>query len=118
VNVLPILAALAEALRAVEGLRVYEDLGAAVDPPGAVLGPPTFAFDAYAPVATGATVPLSIAVAADEWALPRLVELLPAVVAAVDSVPDAVVRTATPGVLPAGNGELPAYLLEIEVPLS
>jgi hypothetical protein len=27
------------------------------------------------------------------------------------------VRTATPGTLPAGAGELPAYLLEIEVSL-
>lgn len=104
------------ALRAVEGLRVHADPGEVVDPPAAVLLPPAFTWDGYLSDPTGATVTLALCAPSNDRALRSLLGFLPLVVAAVDDVPDAVVRSAAPGVLAAEAGaDLPAYLIEIEV---
>lgn len=109
---------LSAALRGVSKLRVYDDPGAAVDPPAAVLGPPTLSWDGYDPDPSAAFFSLALVAPADDRALTTLLGFLPLVVAAVDTVTDAVVTTATPGSLPVGgNAELPAYLLSIEVSL-
>jgi hypothetical protein len=105
------------ALKAVPGVRAYEDPGASVDPPATVLGPPTFTWDGYRPEPTSATFNLALVSQADDRALRRLLVHLPDVRAAVESLPSAVVRTATPGTLAAGGSELPAYLIQIEVAL-
>lgn len=104
------------AVRTIDGLRVHDDPGEVVDPPAAVLLPPAFTWDGYLSDPTGATVTLALVAPSNDRALRTLLGYLPAVVAAVDGVPDAVVRSAAPGVLADGPGtDLPAYLIEIEV---
>jgi hypothetical protein len=110
--------ALAEALRTVEGLRVHTDPGALLDPPAAVVGPPALAWEGYDAAPTSARFVVVVVVAMDERALPRLWDLVPLVAAAVDTVPDAVLRTADPGVWSANGADLPSYELLIEVALT
>jgi len=110
-------ASLLEALRGVDGLRVSMDTGGTVSPPEAVLHPPTLVWDAFVSTPTTATFTASLVVAADDRAMERLWDRLPAVTEAVDTVPDAVVVRATPGTFTSGGAQLPAYLLTIEVSL-
>lgn len=110
--------ALAVALRGVEGVRYQADPGKAVQPPATLLGPPTFAFEAYLPEPTTARLVVALVVKADAQAQRRLLALLPAVTAAIHNDTDAVVTSATPGSWQSGGSELPAYLVEIEVSLT
>ena len=71
------------------GVVALQDL---VDPPAAVLGPPTLTWDTFMSAPTNATFTLALAAPADDRALGRLFDLLPAVTVAVDTVTDAVVR--------------------------
>lgn len=115
-GVFPVLDELLDALRVVPDLRVHGDPGALVDPPAGVLSPPTFVWDGMLSEPTAATVTLALVAPQSDRALRTLLRLLGPVVAAIDSVPDAVVRTAAPGTFAAGDGvDLPAYLIEIEV---
>lgn len=109
--------ALAAALRTVDGLRVYTDPGAVIDPPGALVGPPQLTWGGYVAAPTEARFVVVLMVAADERALERLWDLVPLVAAAVDTVPDAVVRQANPGVWLTGGIELPCYEIQIEASL-
>ncbi|MEV7263974.1 hypothetical protein AB0N38_10525 [Micromonospora aurantiaca] len=107
--------ALAAALRGVEGVRYVPDLAAVVEPPATALGPPALTWDAYCVEPTEARFIAYVVVARDERALPRLWDLVPRVAAALDAVPDAVVRRADPGLYP--SGELPCYQIQVEVSL-
>lgn len=113
-----VVAALEAALKTVPGVRYYGDPGARVDPPGVVLQPPSFRWEGYSSDPTTATFQVALVAQADDRALRRLLAHLPAITAAVDTVPDAVVTSATPGTLTAEIGALPAYLIEIEVSLN
>lgn len=110
-------AALLEALRTVPGLRVYDDPGATIDPPGAVLGPPQLLWESYSAAPSSARFLVVVAVPLDDRALPRLWQLAPLVVMAVDTVPDAVVRRADPSVWAGTAGDLPAYEIQVEIGL-
>ncbi|GEL17687.1 hypothetical protein [Pseudonocardia asaccharolytica] len=110
-------AELASALGTVPGVRVYTDLGAVIDPPGVVLGPPALTWGGPCADPVSARWLVAVVVAADERALPRLWDLAPLVAAAVDTVPDAVVIRADPGVWSTGTTELPCYELQIETSL-
>lgn len=106
------------ALRTVEDLRVYDDMAATVDPPGAILGPPALAYDAFLVEPTSARLIVALVVTADERAVQRLLDLLPSVTTVLGDVENVVVRSADPGTWPAGGGsDLPAYLIEIEAAL-
>lgn len=107
--------ALGEALRGVEGVRYTADISAVIEPPATLLGPPALTWDAFCAEPTEARFVAFLIVARDERALPRLMELLPRVVAAVDAVTDAVVTRADPDIYP--SGELPCYKIQIEVSL-
>lgn len=105
------------ALGAVDDLRVYADPGASVAPPGVVLGPPTLTWEGMCAEPTSATFLVYLVTQLDDRSLERLWDLVPLVAAAVDAMPDAVVRTASPGSFLSGGTELPAYLIETEVAL-
>lgn len=110
--------ALRAALRTVPKLKVYEDLGAVVDPPAAVVGPPELTPEAFGPEFTDAVFVIGVVVPDDERAIPRLLALVPLVAAAIYDVDGAVVRRASPGTWPGGGGvDLPAYLFETEMSL-
>jgi len=107
----------------VDGLRVYDDLGARIDPPAVLIGPPTLGWQAFhSHTPTNARFTLWLVVPADERALPRLWALVPAVVEAVEAgMPSATVQdgvsAATPTVWPSAGIELPAYQILVEVDL-
>lgn len=110
--------ALAAALRTVPKLRVYTDPGAVIDPPGVLVGPPRLTWGGYVGDPTDALFVVTLAVPADDRALERLWDLVPQVAEAIDTVPDAVVRSAEPGMWTTGNGtDLPCYLINVECSL-
>lgn len=109
-------ATLEAALKGVGGLR-YFPLGANVDPPGLVLGPPMLERRANCFEWTDATFSVFIVVGMDDRALERLQQFVTPVADALDAITDAVVRTATPGVYNSGSQDLPCYTLNVEVSL-
>lgn len=108
-------AALMDALRTVEGLRVYDDLAAVVDPPGAVVGPPRLSPEGYSADLVNAVFVVGLVAPASDRALDVLFDLIQSVCDALYDVPGAVVTECTPGTWPAGASSLPAYLIEVEV---
>lgn len=106
---------LAAAAAAVDGVRVYTDPGATVDPPGVVVAPPSIQFEGFVGGPTTARFLLYVVVAADERALERLYPLVMAVAAAIDEHTAASVLEASPGSW--GTPELPAYVIETEYSL-
>lgn len=109
--------ALEAALRTVPGLRVYTDVGAAIDPPGAVVGPPSLTWGSVCAEPSSATFLVAVVVAMDDRAMPRLWELVPQVATALETVSDAVVRRATPDVWTSGTANLPSYAVFVEMSL-
>jgi len=106
------------ALRTVEGVWAYSDPGAPVEVPAAtVLGPPALTWEAGCGGPTSARWLVYLVVAADETALARLWALLPAVVAAIDALPNAAVIRADPGAYLAGGPELPCYEIQADYAL-
>jgi hypothetical protein len=111
--------ALEGALATVPGLRVYTDPAAVVDPPAAVIGPPQLTWEAYSSDPTSARFVVFVVVAQDERSMPRLWELVPQVVATVETLVDAVIRSpVNPGAWTSGGTALPCYQIPIEVSLS
>lgn len=107
-------AALVSALRRVPGLRVTDVQGAVLQPPAAVVVPPTLTWEGYGVEPRTATWLVPVVVAVGERALSALLDLLPRVVAVISEVQDLTVSRATAGTFPAGAVELPAYIIEIE----
>ena len=110
--------ALRTALRGVKGLRVFDDPGAVNSPPGAVVGPPVLRWESYDAMPSSATFTVYLIAKAEARAMDRLFEYLPLVAAAVDTVTDAVVTTAQPGMYQANGSDLPTYELTVTVGLS
>lgn len=113
--------ALLAALGTVPGLRVHRDLGARVDPPAALLGAPALACESYCSGYTAARFLVYVVVAADDRAVERLWDLVPLVKDAIeDQVPDATAGegySTQPGSWPVGATDLPAYTIQVDVPL-
>lgn len=105
------------ALEGVPGLRVARGVGMRLDPPGALVAPPTLSWGSYAVDPTDATFVVPVVVAQTERALSELLVWTPLVVAAISEVENAAVRTAEPGTWAAGGADLPAYLVTVEVGL-
>lgn len=106
------------ALRTVEGVRVYRDPSATVDPPGVLIAPPRLRWEDYcAGPPTSATFVVIVMVAMDARAVEELWEWVPLVAAAIDTVPDAAVAAANPGVFNSGGTDLPSYEITVEVSL-
>ncbi|MEU8636788.1 hypothetical protein AB0C38_31845 [Amycolatopsis sp. NPDC048633] len=112
--------ALKAALKTVEQLdgRVYEDPGATVSSVGAVITPPTVAWDSFARSApTEATFVVHLVVPLDEYATARLYDLVEPVVDAIEADPLFAVASASPGLLQQGGTQLPTYALTVDVGL-
>ena len=113
-------AALAAALQADEvktaGIRFVDDLAGRVTPPGVLVGPPLLEWEAYCREPTSARFVVHLAVAANERAVYRLLELLPVVTDALEQT-DATVVNAAPGVWLSDTSELPCYDILTEVAL-
>ncbi|MDN5918209.1 MAG: hypothetical protein L0I76_24445 [Pseudonocardia sp.] len=110
-------AALMAGLARVPDLRVYDDLAAVVDPPGAVVGPPRLTPDGYGPDLVNAVFVVGLVAPASDRALDVLFDLVQPVCDAIYEVPGAVVTECSPGTWPAGAASLPAYLVEVEMSL-
>ncbi len=110
---------LAEALRTVEGLRVYDQLGEQVDPPAALVSLPRLTFDGPEPgVPMRATFIVPVFAAHEGDVSDSLAEWVLKVAPVIDETDNAVIVNAEPGTWPAGGKiELPAYLIEVEVAL-
>jgi hypothetical protein len=111
------------ALRAVEGLRVYRDPGAAVDPPAAIVGLPALGWRGYCGSQPNhARFRIDVIVRSNERANEHLWELAAAVAAAVEMVSDAVLapveEQATPTQFTTGQGtQLPGYQIQVDYEL-
>lgn len=109
------------ALKLVPGIGsfVYTDLGADIQRPALVIGPPTIRFEAAAPgVPTGAGFTVFAVVDSDQYAAEKLWELVPQVVSAVEEhTSGCLAGEATPTAYPVGTSELPAYAIPIDMPL-
>lgn len=109
---------LLDALATVTGLRVYPDMGPAVDPPAAVLSPPALTWENMCPSGpSSARFLVYVVVTNDDRAVDRLLELVPRVAAALDEVTEAVVIRADPGSYPISASDLPAYQIQVDVSL-
>lgn len=108
---------LVAALKTVPGLRVSLLTGDALNPPVAVVGPPSVEFGSYGGAApTSMTFTVNIAVAMDSRALGKLWHFVTHATAAVEQNTDSVVTAATPGILPVGGSDLPSYQLTVDYP--
>lgn len=106
--------ALKTAVDAVDGIVATIADGASVTRTTAIVGPPALTFEAYCPEPTSARFLVAVVVVpADERALARLWELVPAVAAAIEGVTDASVIRADPG----NWRDLPSYEIQVEVSL-
>lgn len=110
-------ASLRAAAATVEGVRVYIDPGASLDPPAALVGPPRLEWQAYCDGPTSGRFLVIVAVKPDDRAMERLWELVPLVAAALETVPDVTVIRADPGVWTSGGTDLPSYEITTEVSL-
>lgn len=99
------------------GLRAVTDPGAPVNPPAALIGPPSLKWETYCGSPTSATYLVYAVVTADDRSITRLAELLPKVVDAINAVTQAQVVRAQPTVWAAAGQEFPAYEITVEVAL-
>lgn len=108
--------ALGEALQPTQ-LRVIRDLAAAVDRHDVVVGPPTFLFETLCSPFEPSSVTYTVYLieAADPRAVERLLDVLPDLLEAVDSL--GTVRECRPGAYPAGSSDLPCYMITAETTL-
>lgn len=116
-NVEQAIAALYGALETVAGLRIARGVGMRLDPPAALVAPPTLTWDSYALEPTEATFVVPVVVGQTERALSELLAWTPLVVEAISGVQNAAVRSAEPGTWASGGPDLPAYLIRVEVGL-
>ena len=109
--------AIKAALGEVPGIRVYTDLGAVVDPPGVVIGPPRLLWETQESDPTSAEFLIYAVVASDGRSIERMWGLASIVAPALDTVPTAVVKRADPGSFAVGTTSLPAYEIYVEMSL-
>lgn len=110
------------ALRTVEGLRVYRDRGASIDPPAAIVGLPQLGWQTYCgPAPTHARFRVDLVVPADELANERLWRLIPLVAEALEAVQSATLApveyAASPAMFTVGQTQLPGYEIQVDFAL-
>lgn len=100
-------------------LRVLSGLGRVVIPPAVVVGPPLLTWEGVCEGPTSARWSVYVVTSMTEFATDQLLALVPVVGQAIERESRAVVNTATPGIYPAAqSGELPAYVLDVEMELT
>lgn len=110
-------AALVAAAKTVAGVEASTDLGAELNPPTVMIGPPQLSWDGYNIAPTQATFSVFVIVDFDEYAIEKLYKLVPQVAAALDANTDGSVISASPAVFQSGGHDMPAYEITCEVPL-
>lgn len=103
------------ALQTVDGIQVYEDAGASIQPPAAVIALPDLSWQTYnraQPTSTSFSVFLVVKAGSD-YAL-RLLTLVDAVSDALFTQTDAVITGASPGSYQTSSTELPCYVVTVE----
>lgn len=109
--------ALLAALKGVQGVRAYSDPAASLSPPATVLGPPVLSWETLSIDPLRATFIVYVVTSADDRALERLWDLVPAVASAVGDDGRFAATRAAPGAWSTGGQDLPAYLLTVETTL-
>lgn len=113
-------AAAAIAAAAAQGdpaLRVHQ-LGEDITPPAVIAGPASFTLAGQCPGAMTATFPVWVVVALNDRSVERLYELAPAAAEAIEASTEAVVTAVAPGTYTSPSGDLPAYELTAECPIT
>lgn len=110
-------AALEAAAKTVAGVEASTDLGANLNPPTVMIGPPQLTWDGYQVEPTEATFSVFVIVEFGEYAIEKLYKLVPQVAAALDANTDGSVISAAPAVFQSGGHDYPAYEISVEVPL-
>lgn len=108
------------ALAGVPDLVPYKDLGATIDPPGLVVGPPRLAWTMLTTQPTEATFAVFVIGALGEDAIEDLYAYVQPVADAItDNYPEgrATVQSADPTVYPSGGSDLPALEFSVDVAL-
>lgn len=106
------------ALKTIEGLAVYRSPYDIVDPPGAMIGGPSLAWEGYCVgPPTSATFPVFVMTGPDDRFMEQLWELVPQVAEVLDGVANTSMDQANPTPFPNGDNQLPAYELTCEVSL-
>lgn len=111
-NVVDTWNAIAQALKDVAGLRVYQDETSDISPPGAFIGPPQLEWGAPCPTPTLARFQILLMEKVDARTAERLQNMVVAVAEAIESVPDAVISAPASPINEAG---LPGYVITVEV---
>lgn len=109
---------LRDALKPAGVLRVLDGPGERADPGSVIVGPPAFIWEGMCGGGpSSATVIVYLIERVGERAIERLLENLPALVAAIEEINDATVTGAAPASYPSGSAELPAYQVTAEISL-
>lgn len=97
--------------------RVYDDPGADVNPPCAIVGLPELQLEAISSVPTAARFPVAVMVSNNKTSANQLLKLVPLVAEAIrDLVEDAEIPgDIFPAIIAIGGTELPGYMILVEV---
>lgn len=108
---------LVAALKAIPGLRASVIDGVAINPPHAVVGPPTVTYEGFCggDILSTLTFHINLVAKSDALSTERLYTFLPLIAAAVNGVKGAVVIQATPGTYGGTGDGFPAYNIELEM---
>lgn len=103
-------------LAGIDGVTAVDLNGAEnAEPPFVVVGPPRIVYEGQTADPTGYSITVGLVVDSGDHDAANLTDLVPVVVERLDEADGIAVRTATPGELPQGARNLPAYFIEIEV---
>lgn len=97
--------------------RVVTELADSIDPPAAILLPPTLTWEGPGPDPHTAAWTVALVVTPGDYLVGQLFELLPEVTSSLDNMVDCVMQTAEPDIFRTGGTELPGYFLRVEVDL-
>jgi hypothetical protein len=94
-------------------------VAATVSPPAVVVGPPTLSWDGVGSIVTGqpttAQWSVYLVVAQNQYAIDVLLSLVTQITAAIEQFTSAVVLGARPGIYPSPQGNLPAYVITVQM---
>jgi hypothetical protein len=95
----------------------YEPGATAGNPIEVIIAPPSLTYDSNCLGPSGMSVEVFVIAAASDITIHNLIALERGVADAIDANTDAVVRSSAPGVWRRGSTDLPAYVIQVDVPL-
>jgi len=117
VNLVETRQSLIQQLKTIPDVRVYDDPGATIQPPGVVVSVPTLTWGGVFVQPREAEFTVTYSVAMDDRAPSRLLDAVAEVSEAITD-PDFVITSATPGIYTSNGVELPSYSFTIATTLS